>query len=203
MGANSNFGFASGNGRPFQSASLGLGSNVSTCDTPPCMNKKITRLARGTKCGRRGASGLASLVSAPVDAALAGPVKQPSMAMCPNPHAALNNIRRRDKGPRGSGSSGMALLAIKEFVFTKQALAITLPGRQPPLAFPARARRGRRPVGGEEFGGFGQFAFGGRAAHGQLVRRSQPAQVVGPAVGEQALGEGARLAAHKRAVEQE
>src|SRR5207249_7198952 len=40
--------------------SRGLGSKVSTCDGPPGMKRKITRLARAGKCGRRGASGLRS-----------------------------------------------------------------------------------------------------------------------------------------------
>ena len=34
------------------SASFGLGSNESTCETPPCMNRKSTRLALAGKCGR-------------------------------------------------------------------------------------------------------------------------------------------------------
>ena len=33
--------------------SSGLESNVSTCDGPPFMNRKITRFARGAKCGLR------------------------------------------------------------------------------------------------------------------------------------------------------
>src|SRR3569623_994528 len=35
----------------------GFGSNVSTCDGPPFMNRWITALARGGKCGALGASG--------------------------------------------------------------------------------------------------------------------------------------------------
>src|ERR1700733_11395061 len=46
-----------GAGRPLSCVKRGLGSNVSTCDGPPGMNRKITRLARGGKCGARGASG--------------------------------------------------------------------------------------------------------------------------------------------------
>src|SRR5438876_12146585 len=45
--------------------SFGLGSNVSTCETPPLMCKKITRLALGGKCGGLGASGFASLETGP------------------------------------------------------------------------------------------------------------------------------------------
>ena len=36
----------------------GLGSNVSTCDGPPFMNRKMTRLARAGKSGALGASGI-------------------------------------------------------------------------------------------------------------------------------------------------
>ena len=36
----------------------GLGSNVSTCDGPPFMNRKITRLARAGKCGCLGCQGI-------------------------------------------------------------------------------------------------------------------------------------------------
>src|SRR6516164_2005705 len=38
-------GCSNGNGLPTKSASFGLGSNRSTCDGPPDMNKKMTRLA--------------------------------------------------------------------------------------------------------------------------------------------------------------
>jgi len=51
--------FAGANGRflPSFFASCGLWSNVSTCDGPPCMNRKMMRLARGLWCVGRGASG--------------------------------------------------------------------------------------------------------------------------------------------------
>jgi hypothetical protein len=38
--------------------SAGLGSNVSTWLTPPLMNREITAVARGLKCGGFGAYGL-------------------------------------------------------------------------------------------------------------------------------------------------
>ncbi len=38
---------------------VGLGSNESTCDTPPLMNRKITDFALPGKCGARGATGSA------------------------------------------------------------------------------------------------------------------------------------------------
>ena len=57
MGANSNFGFGSGSGWPFIAASFGLGSNESTCEIPPCMNRNTTRFARAGKWGGLAASG--------------------------------------------------------------------------------------------------------------------------------------------------
>src|SRR5678815_610271 len=44
----------------YSSFSLGLGSKESTCETPPVMNRKITRLALAGKCGVFGESGLSS-----------------------------------------------------------------------------------------------------------------------------------------------
>src|ERR1700736_1558340 len=47
-----------GKGLPAYFVSAGLGSNVSTCDGPPFMNRWITRFARGLNCGDRIARGL-------------------------------------------------------------------------------------------------------------------------------------------------
>ena len=46
-------------GCPCSRSSLGLGSNVSICDGPPSMNRKMTLVALAAKCGGLGASGLA------------------------------------------------------------------------------------------------------------------------------------------------
>src|SRR3954447_7233242 len=45
-------------GFPASATRRGLGSNVSMCDTPPDMYRKMTRLALPGKCGARGARGL-------------------------------------------------------------------------------------------------------------------------------------------------
>ena len=51
---------------PEYRSSAGLGSNVSTCDGPPFMNRKITRFARAGKCGALAPSGSrATLLSSP------------------------------------------------------------------------------------------------------------------------------------------
>src|SRR5438093_10509785 len=52
-------GFANGNGLPSSRVNSGFGSNVSTCETPPTMKRKMIRFARAAKCGKLAASGLA------------------------------------------------------------------------------------------------------------------------------------------------
>jgi hypothetical protein len=73
--------FDSVNALPSSSASFGLGSNESTCDTPPSMKQKMTFLARGAKCG----------------AARASSDKIPASATRPNPWAEAASIPRRDR----------------------------------------------------------------------------------------------------------
>ena len=46
-----------GAGLPSSCVSRGLGSNVSTCEGPPGMKRKMTRLAEAGKCGRLADSG--------------------------------------------------------------------------------------------------------------------------------------------------
>src|SRR5260370_30230536 len=72
------------NGRdwPLSLSSRGLGSKVSIWDGPPSMNRKITDLAFGAKCG---ASGLA-------DADFSA--RRPASAKPPNPLAHRDNISR-------------------------------------------------------------------------------------------------------------
>src|SRR5262245_12724488 len=84
VAANSNLGLAIGSGLPSISVSLGFGSKVSTCETPPCMNRKITRLARGAKCG------VVACASSPSKAANATP---------PKPQATWRKASRREIWP--------------------------------------------------------------------------------------------------------
>ena len=51
-------GLGNGKGLPFISVSLGLGSKVSMCETPPCRKRKMTRLALGRKWVGLGTRGL-------------------------------------------------------------------------------------------------------------------------------------------------
>src|SRR5579884_1219469 len=81
---------------PAYFTSAGLGSKVSTCDGPPFMNRKMTRLARGVKCGAFGANGLLALLAArnvePSNPSLARTLASPS---APKPLPRLHSICRR------------------------------------------------------------------------------------------------------------
>ena len=52
---------------------LGLGSNESTCETPPLMKRKITDLAFAGKCGCFGATGLAESAASAARSSLSNP----------------------------------------------------------------------------------------------------------------------------------
>ena len=82
-------GLAKGSGLPWSRVSSGFSSNVSTCDGPPCMNRKITRLALGSKCGRLGASGSGFTWANPDSAS------SDSSARLPKPAADRRSISRR------------------------------------------------------------------------------------------------------------
>src|SRR5438876_5864544 len=69
---------------PSNFSSSGFGSNVSTCDGPPFMKRKITRLARGAKC----ATG-----PSPPAAAILGSI--PASPTMPKPAHIRCNICRR------------------------------------------------------------------------------------------------------------
>src|SRR6185436_6539472 len=60
----SSFGKSNGGFCPLYFANAGLGSNVSTCEGPPDINKKITRFAFAAKCGALIASGLLKVEAA-------------------------------------------------------------------------------------------------------------------------------------------
>src|SRR5262249_43588308 len=81
---------------PSSLASIGLGSNVSTCDGPPFMNRKMSRLARGAKCGARGARGLLAFRddSIAIRPASAKTVARPR---APNPPPIRQSTSRRDR----------------------------------------------------------------------------------------------------------
>src|SRR5579884_2870002 len=82
---------------PAYFSSAGLGSKVSTCDGPPFMNKKMTRLARGGKCGAFGASGLLAALTAACTAGPSSPSPASTLARpsAPKPLPILHSICRR------------------------------------------------------------------------------------------------------------
>ena len=85
--------FDSANVLPSSSSSFGLGSNESTCETPPSMNRKMTFFAFGGKCrgdsSDRPAMKGSRLRSSDINA---------DRASSPNPFPALASISRRVTG---------------------------------------------------------------------------------------------------------
>jgi hypothetical protein len=80
---------------PWSFVNCGLSSNVSMCEGPPRMHRKITRLARGGKCGDFGASGsVAEDCGAPATASSAS---IPRSASKPSRDVVdVSHIRRED-----------------------------------------------------------------------------------------------------------
>ena len=93
VGANWTRGLAMGQGLPWSRVSSGLGSNVSRCEGPPFINRKMTRLARAAKCGCRGARGLAGGSLAETDGC-----NSEARASDPKPTADCRRASRREKG---------------------------------------------------------------------------------------------------------
>src|SRR5262245_27124154 len=74
---------------PLYLASAGLGSKVSTCDGPPFMNRKITRLALGAKSGCFDGSGSDVASSSPASPST------PARPNVPKPVPTRRSISRR------------------------------------------------------------------------------------------------------------
>src|SRR5438093_918068 len=87
--------FAVGSGLPAYLARSGLGSNVSTWEGPPFMNRWITRLAFAGKCGDFGASGLINR-----SAVAAGAPSAPSVPSSPVSPSIANPIPERESSSR-------------------------------------------------------------------------------------------------------
>ena len=104
------------NGLPSSAVSRGLGSNVSTCDGPPSMYKKMTCLARAGKCPGRGASGFAGappLAAAPAASPPAAACHWPAnaaRATAPKPAPLRVSISRRVIGIAIRPQGNMGLL---------------------------------------------------------------------------------------------
>src|SRR4051794_32965595 len=92
----------SGRGLPCHFFRAGLGSNRSMGLGPPTMNRKMTRLAVGSWCGFRGASGLAE----GFEAARASCASSQDRARPPQPPPARQRKSRRGAGGGGGGGVG-------------------------------------------------------------------------------------------------
>src|SRR5205807_734113 len=99
---------------PSYFASAGFGSNVSTCDGPPFMNRKITRFARGANCG------IGPL--APTDAIALCP-SSPARPTTPKPAHVCRSICRRLRR--------FGLIDIKRLITSQQNLGVFVPARHP------------------------------------------------------------------------
>src|ERR1700716_974987 len=88
-------------------------------DGPPCMKRKITRLALAGKFGGLGARGFSGL--APV-----APASRDVSPSVPNPQAVWRRMARREMGV----NSFIGLVDIDKFVGCKQDAAEALPGLQ-------------------------------------------------------------------------
>ena len=83
---------SNGTAFPLSRLRRGFGSKVSTCEGPPCMNRKITRLARGAKCVCFGASGP---LGRDADRRLS-PANSAARPTLPNPQAVWRSNARRE-----------------------------------------------------------------------------------------------------------
>src|SRR5262249_34540502 len=131
---------ASGGRSPSCFVSIGLGANVSTCDGPPFMNRKITRFARGAKGGDRGASGVGGGARRGASARIA-PSRPSTDARptAPKPPPILRNSSRREQAgpiplycmtisPRPQEDS-LVLIDKGKFVRAEQHLGVLVPLR--------------------------------------------------------------------------
>ena len=116
-----------GIGLPWSVLSRGLGSKLSTCDTPPDMKQKITLRTRGANCLPPGspASGLPRTAPAPPAPASLAPTSprahNPPSAVHPNPIDARVKNSRRLVG---------RLFDIQELLQAKEGMRQILPGFQ-------------------------------------------------------------------------
>ena len=171
---------------PWSAVSFGFGSNESTCDTPPLMNRKMTDFAFAGKCGGFGASGSA----APPPAA--------------RHEQAGHQQRAGDGGPderRGGCGSSWRHSTVEELVAARAATRASAAqrGRLGPGCPASRPRSGR--------GTRRRVAVGRPSAAGCSAMRnssssrrraaSLPARLVGLGVDERVVQEVQRLRRHR------
>src|SRR5262249_21058640 len=119
-------GMFSGGSLPSCVVSPGLGSNVSTCDGPPFMNRKMTRFAFGVKCPARGASGLLAA------RAVLSVARTPASPRRPNPAPMPRSMSRREiaDGVKTFMVTGLRVASVheEEFVGPEKHLGVAVPG---------------------------------------------------------------------------
>ena len=85
-----------GSGCPWYFSSIGLGSKVSTCETPPFMNRKMTFFARGSKSGL--GSGVPIDETSPFEASSIDVPTRLANAIMPKPAPMVFRASRRVRG---------------------------------------------------------------------------------------------------------
>src|SRR5437660_8848528 len=122
----SNLGFSNGSGLPLSSARRGFGSNVSTCDGPPDMNRKMTRFAFAGDGGGLTVSGFdfPSANTQPIKSSDNNPAR-PSI---PNPLANRRNIWRRFSGWRKPPSGSRRFIRLTSLSYRRLDFTKEIPG---------------------------------------------------------------------------
>src|SRR5262245_46825916 len=125
-----NLGASKGSGFPLSACSRGLGSNVSTCDGPPAINRKITRLACGVKCGGFTDNGDAAPNTSAAAWAANSSANKPANPSIPNPLAKCPKAWRRDIArPAGIPATMVFITSvhIHKLVGAEQHVTVSLP----------------------------------------------------------------------------
>jgi hypothetical protein len=97
-----------GMGLPCSCFRRGLGSKVSTCETPPDMKQKMTLFTFGGKCGGRGANGLSLAAAASASEDFASGHQPGQRGTRPKPVEQLReHVAPRDPLRAGAGRVGI------------------------------------------------------------------------------------------------
>src|SRR5262245_34112959 len=163
------------------------------------MKRKMTRLARASKCGCFGSRGFvegAERDSSP---------RRPSSATWPKPHAAMRSASRRERGTeyrRPCVILWFMLFDIQEFVGTEQRLTVALPGGQATFLIGAGLGNGGFQILVHKLQGELLLVGGSRPTERQTVGPVAAHFVGRLFIREQPAGQVLRLLANEPAVEQ-
>ena len=130
-------------------ASRGLGSNVSRCDGPPNMNRRMTRFTFAGKCGGFAASGSAAPAALASSASSAARARPPKPAPAAPGIAAGTGASRSSQDHPSVDRPGISL-DVEELVGRHQGAAEPLPGQGPAILRLLGGQRRRGLISPEE-----------------------------------------------------